>query len=168
MTADLENSIVATGLEKISFHSNPKKKGNAKECWNYHTIPLSHKLVKSCSKFSKPGCNSTWTMSFQMFKLYSELYSSCIQQRNQRSNCQHPWDHQKSKTDPEKHLLLLIDYAKAFDCVDHNKLWKILKKMRLPDWLTYFLRNLYAGQEATVRTGHGKNVWLTDSNLRKE
>ena len=48
-----------------------------------------------------------------------------------------------------------IDYAKAFDCVDHNKLWKILKEMGIPDFLTCLLRNLYAGQEATVRTGHG-------------
>ena len=51
-----------------------------------------------------------------------------------------------------------IDYAKAFDCVDHNKLWKILKKMGLPDHLACLLRNLYSGQEATVRTGH----WITD------
>ena len=50
-----------------------------------------------------------------------------------------------------------IDYAKAFDCVDHNKLWKILKEIRIPDYLTCLLRNLYAGQEATVRTGHGNN-----------
>ena len=48
-----------------------------------------------------------------------------------------------------------IDYAKAFDCVDHNKLWKILKEMGIPDHLTCLLGNLYAGQEATVRTGHG-------------
>ena len=48
-----------------------------------------------------------------------------------------------------------IDYAKAFDCVDHNTLWKILKEMGIPDHLTFLLRNLYAGQEATVRTGHG-------------
>ena len=48
-----------------------------------------------------------------------------------------------------------IDYAKAFDCVDHNKLWKILEEMGIPDHLTFLLRNLYAGQEATVRTGHG-------------
>ena len=48
-----------------------------------------------------------------------------------------------------------IDYAKAFDCVDHNKLWTILKEMGIPDNLTSLLRNLYAGQEATVRTGHG-------------
>ena len=53
-----------------------------------------------------------------------------------------------------------IDSAKAFDCVDHNKLWKILKEMGMPDHLTCFLRNLYAGQEATVRTGHGTTAWF--------
>ena len=53
-----------------------------------------------------------------------------------------------------------IDYAKAFDCVDHNKLWKILKEMEVPDHLTCLLRNLYAGQEATVRTGHGITDWF--------
>ena len=53
-----------------------------------------------------------------------------------------------------------IDYAKAFHCLDHNKLWKILKEMRIPDHLTCLLRNLYAGQEATVRTGHGTTDWF--------
>ena len=53
-----------------------------------------------------------------------------------------------------------IDYAKAFDCVDHNKLWKILKGMGIPDHLICLLRNLYAGQEATVRTGHGTTDWF--------
>ena len=57
----------------------------------------------------------------------------------------------------ESSYFCFIDYAKAFDCVDHNKLWKILKEMGLPGHLTYLLRNLYAGQEATVRTGHGNN-----------
>ena len=53
-----------------------------------------------------------------------------------------------------------IDYAKAFDCVDHNELWKILKEMGIPDHLTCLLRNLYAGQEARVRTGHGTTDWF--------
>ena len=53
-----------------------------------------------------------------------------------------------------------IDYAKAFDCVDHNKLWKILREMGIPDHLNCLLRNLYAGQEATVRTGHGTTDWF--------
>ena len=69
-------------------------------------------------------------------------------------------DHQKSKKVPEKHLFLLYDYTKAFDCMGHNKLWKILKEMRISDHLTCLLRNLYAGQEATVRTGHGTTDWF--------
>ena len=62
------------------------------------------------------------------------------------------WIIEKSKRVPEKHLFRFIDYAKAFDCVDHNKLWKILKEMGIADHLTCLLRNLYAGQEAIVRT----------------
>ena len=53
-----------------------------------------------------------------------------------------------------------IDYAKAFDCVDHSKLWKILRELGLPDHLTCLLRNLHAGQEATVQTGHGTTAWF--------
>ena len=53
-----------------------------------------------------------------------------------------------------------IDYTKAFDCVDHNKLWKILQEMGIPDHLTFLLRNLYSGQEATVRTGHETTDWF--------
>ena len=66
-------------------------------------------------------------------------------------------DHRKSKRVPENKAVLfcLIDHAKAFDYVDHNKLWKILKEMGIPDHLTCLLRNLYASQEGTVRTGHG-------------
>ena len=56
--------------------------------------------------------------------------------------------------------ICLIEYTKAFDCVDHNKLWKILKEMGIPDHLTCPLRNLYAGQEATVTTGHGTTDWF--------
>ena len=56
--------------------------------------------------------------------------------------------------------ICFIDYAKTFDCVDHNKLWKILKEMAIPDHLTCLLRNLYAGQEATVRTGYGTTDWF--------
>ena len=65
------------------------------------------------------------------------------------------WILEKAREFQKKHLFLLIDYAKAFDGVDHNKLWEILKEMGIPDHLTCLLRNLYAGQEATVRTGHG-------------
>ena len=60
----------------------------------------------------------------------------------------------------QKNIFHFIDYAKAFDCVDHKKLWKILKEMGIPDHLTCLLRNLYAGQEATARTGHGTTDWF--------
>ena len=60
----------------------------------------------------------------------------------------------------QKNIYFFIDYAKALDCVDHNKLWKILQEMGIPDHLTCLLRNLYAGQEATVRTGHGTTDWF--------
>ena len=59
---------------------------------------------------------------------------------------------------PKKYLLLRHDYAKVFDCVDHNKLWKILKEVGIADHFTCLLRNLYAGQQATVRTGHGESL----------
>ena len=69
--------------------------------------------------------------------------------RNQRSNHQHPLDHGKTRGLQENIYLYFIDYAKAFDCVDHNKLWKILKEMGMPDHLTCLPRDLYAGQERT-------------------
>ena len=69
-------------------------------------------------------------------------------------------DHQKSKRVPKDIYFCFIDYAKAFDCVDHNKLWTILKEMGIPDHLTCLLRNLYTGQEATVRTRNGTTDWF--------
>ena len=68
-------------------------------------------------------------------------------------------DHRKSKRVPDIYFCF-IDYARAFDCVYHYKLWKILKEMGIPDHLTCLLRNLYADQEATVRTGHGTTDWF--------
>ena len=67
---------------------------------------------------------------------------------------------EKAKEFQENIYFCFIDYAKAFDCVDHNKLCKILKEMGIPDQLTRFLRNVYEGQEATVRTGHGTTDWF--------
>ena len=70
------------------------------------------------------------------------------------------WIIEKARELQKSTYFCFIDYAKAFDCVDHNKLWKILKEMGIPDHLTFLLRNLYAGQEATVRTGHGTMHWF--------
>ena len=86
-----------------------------------------------------------------------------------------PWGHKESDTTERLHFhwimekarefqeniyFCFVDYVKAFDCVDHNKLWKILKKIGIPDHLTCLSRNLYAGQEAVVRTGHGTTDWF--------
>ena len=70
------------------------------------------------------------------------------------------WIMEKARELQKNIYFCFMDYAKAFDCVDHNKLWKILKEMGIPDHLTCLLRNLYAGQEATVKTGHGTTDWF--------
>ena len=74
--------------------------------------------------------------------------------------CQNPLANWKMREFQKDIYFCFIDYAKAFDCVDHNKLWKILKEMWIPDHLTCLLRNLYAGQEATSRSGHGTTDWF--------
>ena len=87
--------------------------------------------------------------------------SSWTWKRNQRSNYQHPLDHRKSKGIPEKNIYFCFtDYTNAFNCVDHSKLWKILQDTGIPDHLICLMRNLYAGQEAAVRTGHGTMNWF--------
>ena len=70
------------------------------------------------------------------------------------------WVIEKAREFQKNIYFCFIDYAKAIDCVDHNKLWKILKEMGIPDYLICLLKNLYAGQEATVRTGHGTTDWF--------
>ena len=78
--------------------------------------------------------------------------------RDQTANIH--WIMGKAREFQKNIYFCFIDYAKAFDCVDHNKLWKILREMGIPDHLTCLFRNLYAGQEATVRTGHGTTDWF--------
>ena len=77
------------------------------------------------------------------------------------------WIIEKAKEFQENIYFCFIDYAKVFDCVDHNKLWKILQKMGIPDHLTCLLRNLYAGQETTVRTGHGTDCFQIGKGVRQ-
>ena len=95
-----------------------------------------------------------WTVNFQMFKLDLE--------KAEEPEIKLPTSTGSSKKQEfQKNIYFcFIDYAKAFDCVDHNILWKILKEMGIPDHLTCLLRNLNAGQEATVRTGHGTADWF--------
>ena len=92
-----------------------------------------------------------WTVNFQMmFKLVLEK----AEEPEIANIC---WIIKKAREFQKNIYFCFIDYAKSFDCVDHNKLCKILKEMGIPNHLTCLLRNLYAGQEATVRTGHGTN-----------
>ena len=89
-----------------------------------------------------------------MFKLVLEK----AEETDQISNIR--WIIEKATEFQKNIYICFIEYAKAFNCVDHNELWKILKEMRIPDHLTCLLRNLYAGQEATVRTGNGTTDWF--------
>ena len=91
-------------------------------------------------------------MNFQMFKLVLE------KAEDQIANIR--WIIKKARQFQKNIYFCFIDYAKEFDCMDHNKLWKILKEMGITDHLTCLLRNLYASQEATVRTGHGTIDWF--------
>ena len=93
-------------------------------------------------------------MNFQMFKLHLEKAEESEMKLPTSTGSLKKQEFQK------KIYFCFIDYAKSFDCVDHNKLWKILKEMRIPNLLTWLLRNLSADQEATVRTGHGTTDWF--------
>ena len=94
-----------------------------------------------------------WTVNFQVFKLYLE--------KAEEPEIKLPTSTGKKKEEFQKNIYFCFtDYTKAFDCEDHNKLWKTLKEKGIPDHMTCLLRNLYAGQEATVRTGHGTTDWF--------
>ena len=149
MPANLENSAVATGLEKVSFHSNPKE-GNAKECSNYRTIALISHARNVMLKILQARLQEY--MNCELSDVQAGFRKS-RRTRDQIANIH--WFTEKAREFQKNIYFCFIDYAKAFDCVDHNKLWKILKEMGVPDHLTCLLRNLYAGQEAPVRTGHG-------------
>ena len=94
-------------------------------------------------------------MNFQIFKLVLEK----AEEQDIKLPTS-PGSSKKAREFQKKIYFCFIDYAKAFDCVDHNKLWKILKEIGIPDHKTCLLRNLYAGQEATVRNGQGTTDWL--------
>ena len=126
-----------------------------KECSNYRTIAL----ISHTSKV--------------MFKILQASLQQCMNHelpdvqagfrkgwgtRDQNANiC---WIIEKAREFQKNFFFYFIDYAKTFDCIDHKKLWEILKEMGIPNYLTCLLRNLYAGKEATVRTGHGITDWF--------
>ena len=149
MPASLENLAVATGLEKVSFHSN------AKECSNYRTIALVSLASKIMLKILQAR--------LQQYVNHEppDVHSGFRKGRGTRDQIANiRWIIEEAREFQKNIYFCFINYAKAFDCVDHNKLWKILKEMGIPDHLTCLLTNLYAGQEATVRTGHGTTDWF--------
>ena len=135
---------MATGLEKVSFHSK------AKECSNYHTIALILHASKVMLKILQVKLQQYVNPEL------ADIQAGFRKGRGTRDQIANIcWIIEKAKESQKNIYFCFIDYAKAFDCVDHNKLWKILKELRIPEHLTCLLRNLYAGQEATVRTRHG-------------
>ena len=152
MPANLENSAVATGLERSVFIPIPNK-GNAKECSNYYTIALISHASKVVLKIIQA------TLQQYMNRELPDVPAGFRKGRGTRDQVANIcWIIKKARKFQKN--ICSIDYAKAFDCVDHNKLWKILREMGIPDHLTCLLRNLYTGQEATVRTGHGTTDWF--------
>ena len=97
-----------------------------------------------------------------MNREFPDVQAGCRKGRGTRDQIANfYWIIEKARREWQKNIYFcFIDYAKAFVCVDHHKLWKILQEMGIPDHLTCLLRNLYAGQEATIRTGHGTTDWF--------
>ena len=140
--------------KKSVFISVPKK-GNAKEYSNYYTIALISQASKVMLKILQARLQQYMN---QELPDVQAGFRKGRRTRDQISNIS--WIIEKAREFQKNIYFCFTDYAKALDCVDHNKLWKILKEMGIPDHLTRLLRNLYAGQEATVRTGHGTTDWF--------
>ena len=140
---------MATGPEKVSFHINPKERQI------YHTIVFISHARKATLKILQDRLQQY--LNHELPDVQAG-FGKGRETRDQIANIL--WIIEKAREFQKNIYFCFIDYAKAFDCVDHNKLWKILKEMGLPDHLTCLLRNLYAGQVATVRTGHGTTDWF--------
>ena len=131
------------------------KKGNAKECSNYCTIALISHASKVMLKILQ-----AWLQQYVNCEL-PDVQAGFRKGRGTRDQIANiRWMIEKAREFQKNIYFCFIDFGKAFHCVDHNKLWKILKEMGIPDHLTCLLRNLYAAQEATVRTGHGTTDWF--------
>ena len=131
------------------------KKGKAKECSNYHTIALISHAGKVMLKILQARLQQF------MNRELPDVQAGFRKGRGTRDQIANIcWIMEKAREFQENIYFCFIDYTKTFDCVDYKKLWKILREMGVPEHLTCHLRNLYAGQEATVRTGHGTTVWF--------
>ena len=143
MPANLENSAVATGLEKVSSHSNLKEG----QCQRMFKLP--HNWILSHTSKVMLKILQARLQQYMNGELPAVQARFRIGRGTRDQIAQHPLDHWKSKSSRKNIYFCFIDYAEAFDCVNHNK----LQEMGLPNHLTCLLRNVYAGQEATVRTG---------------
>ena len=131
------------------------QKGNAKECSNYCTIEFISHTSKVMLKILQARLEQY--VNYELSEVDAGFRKG-IGTRDQIANiC---WITGKARVFQKNIYFCFIDYSKAFDCVDHNKLWKILQELGIPDHLTCLLINLYAGQEATFRTRHGTMDWF--------
>ena len=154
MPTNLDNSTVATGMEKVSFHSNPKER----QCQRmFKLLPIA--LISHTTKVMLKILQAR--LQQYMNHEFPDVQAGFRKGRGTRDQIANIHCIIKKAREFQKNIYFcFIDYAKAFDCVDHNKLWKILKEMGMPDHLTCLLRNLYAGQEATIRTGYETIDWF--------
>ena len=154
MPANLENSAVATGLEKSVFIPIAKK-GNVKECSNHLTIALISQTTKVMLKILQYRLQQyvNWELPYVQagFRKGRGI-------RDEITNIH--WIIEKAREFQINIYFCFTDYAKAFDCVVHSKLWTIFEEMGVPDHFTCLVRNLYAGQKAAVRTRHGTTDWF--------
>ena len=147
MPANLENSAVATGLEKVSFHSSLKER----QCQKMLKLPHNC-LISHASKVMLIILQAR----LQQYVNHElpDVQAGFRKGRGTRDQIANfPWIMEKAGEFQKNIYFCFIDYAKAFNCVDHNKLWKILKEMGISDHLTCFLRNLYAGRSEERRVG---------------
>ena len=134
-----------TGKGQFSFQ--PQRRAMPKNAQTTAQLYSFHRLARLYSKFFKLGFSSMRTKNYQMYKLcFKEAEEPEIKLPTFTGIME------KARAFQKNLYFCFIDYTKAFDCMDHNKLWKILQEMGVPDHLTCLLRNLYVGQEATVRT----------------
>ena len=139
MPTNLENSAVATGLEKVSFHSNPKER-QCKECSNYRTFALTSHASNVMHKILQARLQQ------YMNRELPDVQAGFRKGRGTRDPIANIlWLIKKAREFQKNIYVCFIDYAKAFDCVDHKELWKILKEMGIPNHLTRLMRNRYVG-----------------------
>ena len=140
---------------KRSIFIPVSKKGNAEECSNYRTITIISHVSKVILKILQAKLQQYVNCELP------DVQAGFRKSRGARDQIENiRWIIEKAREFQKNIYFCFIDYAKAFDCVDDNKLWKILKEMGMSDHLTCFLRDLYAGHKATVRIGHGTTDWF--------